>query len=352
MTEPPFLSIIVPFHNSAAHCAPLLRTLADVKAEDGVELIFVDDGSTDSTLEILNAFARSAATDVQIIERDNGGPGAARNLGFERSSGRHVWFVDSDDNIDLGVLAVAKSAEWPDVDLVAWEWDHPNIARKLAPGLYDTLSAPAPTDALDPIVANWFSRDFLKRTGLRFPEYCIFEATPLEAFVLPLLAARYVKSDFCAYLGNAETASVTRGNRRQNPRFYDRLATVSLGMNYVREAEVPTATMADFRAAFVRLFLWYSVPLSKIPGGSWLRAARVMRMFRDEARRFGVRDDPFAHYPGRRPSELVMRLLWALSAGLPPQNGYFERMRNRAWRTPLRWQPPELPARWRPMARD
>ena len=76
----PFLSIIVPVHNSAEKCRPLLGVLRELRPEDDVELIFVDDGSTDGTVVVLREFQASAKCPVIVVERENGGPGAARPL--------------------------------------------------------------------------------------------------------------------------------------------------------------------------------------------------------------------------------------------------------------------------------
>lgn len=340
--DAPFLSIIVPFHNSAEACPPLLRTLSTLAAKDRVELIFIDDGSTDDTLRILLDFTRTSRAPVQVLEQENRGPGAARNAGLDRASGAWLWFVDSDDAIDLGAIERVRSSGWPDMDAIVWNFRHPDINRRIAPGVHDTSARPAP--ALDPVVANWFSAAFLRRTGLRFPEYCIYEATPLEAFVLPLLVSRYVVSDFTAYHVTTGGGSVTRGAR--SARFYDRLRTVSLGMRYVADAQLEPQARSEFEAAFVRLFLWYSIRLAKLPGPSWVSAARVMRAFREEARRLGVSERPFDHYPGRSASRLVLRLLWLLSHALPSQDQFLQRQRERAWGREVEWNPPTLPARW------
>jgi glycosyltransferase involved in cell wall biosynthesis len=344
----PFLSVVIPFFNSAAKCGPLLRTLGRLSPGDGVELILVDDGSTDDTRKILDDFARACPVPVQVVVRDNGGPGAARNSGFDLATGRFVWFVDSDDTIDVGAIAFAMKAQPADLDLIAWEWDHPNIRRRIAPGIHSTSSAPVAPNVFDPIVANWYSTDFLRSNRIRFPEYCVYEATPIEVFVLPLLVRRYAKYDFIAYQANAECDSVTRGPGRNEARIFDRFETISLGMDFARQAELAPEISSLFEAAFVRLYLWYSINLSKLPDRSWLLAMRVMRRFRDEARRFEINGDPFAFYPGRAASRRVMRLLWLLSAALPSQHLYFQRVRNGAWGRPILWHPPAMPARWRP----
>jgi hypothetical protein len=328
-----FLSIIVPFHNSAEKCGPLLGVLRELRPEDDVELIFVDDGSTDSTVTVLREFAAGAKIPVIIVERENGGPGAARNSGLDRATGQWVWF-------DL-----AKTSGWPDVDVIAWEYHHPwpGVSCPIPPGFHQTSDVPVPPDAMETIPAKWIAMDFLKRTGLRFPEYCVYEATPIEAFVLPLLVTRYYKSDFQAYRAIAGP-SVTRGDFDE--RRFDRLTTIVLGRSYLTGATLDQSTLAPFDAAFVRLFLWYSIAPSRVPGRSWIVAARVMRQYRDEAARLRVGVNPFDVYPGGRQSRLVAGLLWAISAALPSQQNHFDRLRQRRWGREIEWTAPELPMRW------
>jgi glycosyltransferase involved in cell wall biosynthesis len=341
-----FLSIIVPFHNSAEKCGPLLGVLRALEPEDAVELIFVDDGSTDSTVTVLREFAACAKCPVTIIERENGGPGAARNSGLERSTGQWVWFVDSDDVIDLSAISLAKSSDWPNVDVIAWEFHHPwpGVSCPISSGLHEADDVLIPPDAMETIPAKWFAMHFMKRTGLRFPEYCVYEATPIEAFVLPLLVTRYFKSGLQAYRAIAGP-SVTRGDYDPRRRF-DRLKTSVLGRAYLERAQLDASTLAPFDAAFVRLFLWYSIAPSRLPGPSWLVAARVMRQYREEAARLGIGIDPFSVYPGGRKSRLLAKLLWALSSFLPSQQYHFDRLRQRCWGREIEWAAPELPKRW------
>ena len=346
MASAPFLSIIVPFHNSERTCGPLLKQLARLGESDAVELIFVDDESSDGTPRLLRDFASQSKAPVQCIERSRGGPGAARNSGLDRATGKFVWFVDSDDTIELDAIALAREAQWPDVDLVVWDWDHPKIVQRLAPGLHTTESGPAPAGVLDPIVCNWFSRSFMERTRLRFPEFCFYEATPIEFFVLPLLLERYLKVDFIAYRANTLTPSITRGSERFAPHQYDCLHTIPLGMAFVEQAHLDRAARAQFDAALIRTFLWYVVGISPVPGPSWVRAMRVMRQYRDEARRFGVRRNPLTLYPGGRLSGLVMRFLWLASGMLPSQQAYFQRLRRREWPRDILWNSPQMPARY------
>jgi hypothetical protein len=350
MTSAPLLSIIVPFHNSVGKCEQLLEVLATLQQEHDVELILVDDGSTDRTLARLREFGRTSLVKPHVIEREKGGPGAARNSGLERASGKWVWFVDSDDRIDLGCIAVARAADWTGIDVIAWDFDDPINKCPISPGSHIVRDGLAPESVGETIVAKWFAREFLIETRIRFPEFCANEPTPLEGFVLPLHVRSYFKSDFRAYIVCEDQLSVTRGPRGREPHYHDKLATCSLGMDYVHGLELPDAMRNELNRTFVRLFLWHTIRLTRLPGPAWIRAARIMRQFRDEARRFRLGSDPWSHYPGRWHSRLVAKAIWAISAGFPSQNRYFDRLHMRAWGRPIQWQrPSELPSFTRPL---
>ena len=340
MSASPLVSIIVPFHNSIGKCEPLLSQLSEIRPADGVELILVDDGSTDDTLTRLREFARGADVRPQIIERSNGGPGAARNSGLKRASGKWVWFVDSDDQVDLGCIAIAKAARWNGINVIAWEFDEPNNACPIALGLHVTENGLASTAVGETIVAKWFSREFLNSWRIRFPEFCAYEATPLEGFVLPLHVHTYFKSEFRAYTVCEDHVSLTRGRTGREPHYYDKLATCCLGMEYAQGLDLPAAARDELERTFVRTFLWHTITLTRLPGPTWARAARIMRKFRDEARRFHICTDPWSLYPGRWHSRLAARAVWALSATLPSQERYFDRLHQRAWGRPIDWQRP------------
>ena len=85
------LSIIIPTYNRATR---ITKALNSIPERDDIEIIVVDDCSTDSTLEVLNNFDR----DLIILRTEkNSGPGAARNKGLDVAKGDYVIFLDSDD---------------------------------------------------------------------------------------------------------------------------------------------------------------------------------------------------------------------------------------------------------------
>jgi len=92
------VSIIVPTYNRAVLLMDLLDSLA-AQTYQPLELIIVDDGSTDDTCERVRAWAAAQTLCVRIFRQDNAGPAAARNLGLQQAHGEFLYFIDSDDLI-------------------------------------------------------------------------------------------------------------------------------------------------------------------------------------------------------------------------------------------------------------
>lgn len=93
------ISIIVPIYNSSNYLNKCVDSLIDQTYRD-IEIILVNDGSTDDSLEICNYY-KSNDNRIVIINKKNGGLSDARNVGLDISSGNYVLFVDSDDYIEL-----------------------------------------------------------------------------------------------------------------------------------------------------------------------------------------------------------------------------------------------------------
>lgn len=93
--KPPILSVVVPAYNVQAYLRECLDSICKQTYRD-LEIIVVDDGSSDKTLLIADQ-CRQRDSRIRVISQDNRGLGAARNTGLRESVGRYVAFVDSDD---------------------------------------------------------------------------------------------------------------------------------------------------------------------------------------------------------------------------------------------------------------
>lgn len=108
----PIVSVVVPAYNANRTIVRCLDSLiAQGSDEFPVEVVVVNDGSTDGTAEMLAAYA-DAHPNVRVVSVENGGPSKARNIGLSYATGRWVTFCDSDDWVDPGCYRdVVRMAE-------------------------------------------------------------------------------------------------------------------------------------------------------------------------------------------------------------------------------------------------
>ena len=111
------LSVIMPIYNVEAYLRQSLGSVLNQTMKD-FELICINDGSTDDSLNILNEYAAKDSR-IKIINQKNSGAGYSRNVGIKHSQGEYLFFMDSDDWIDENFLQdVYSSAISANADIV------------------------------------------------------------------------------------------------------------------------------------------------------------------------------------------------------------------------------------------
>ena len=111
----PDVSIILPIYNSSSFLPKCLESILSQTFKN-LELLLVDDGSTDSSLEIMKEYAKRDGR-IRVFHQENAGSGSARNHGLREATGEWVAFVDSDDWLDQDYLEKLWS-DMEDVDFV------------------------------------------------------------------------------------------------------------------------------------------------------------------------------------------------------------------------------------------
>lgn len=184
------LSIIVPVYNAERY---LDRCIGSLLSQDlkHYEIILVDDGSSDHSYEMMQAYQASNPDRIRILQQPNGGQGSARNLGIQAARGEFLTFVDSDDyvaeNCYSSLLAVLKQGNY-DILLFDALADH---------GTYQTDYSVFPDTKTSRILtqqeylltypAAWnkiFRKDFWEAHQLHFPEGIWYE----DLALIPLAA--------------------------------------------------------------------------------------------------------------------------------------------------------------------
>ncbi|MEU6342822.1 glycosyltransferase family 2 protein [Streptomyces sp. NPDC046977] len=184
----PLITVIVPAYNAAQTLARTLDSIAGQTFHD-VEVVVVDDASTDSTRDVAESYSDRVPGFRLIRREDNsGGVGAPRNDGVRAACGKYVMFLDADDQLPEKACEVLVAvAERTGSDITAGRAERVNHARGTRttwqPDLYTADRYVAgvrewPELLTDPIAAaKLFRREFLVGRDIRFPEGLFYEDT-------------------------------------------------------------------------------------------------------------------------------------------------------------------------------
>lgn len=178
------VSVIIPVYNVEKYLGECLDSVLGQTLND-IEVICVDDGSTDGSKKILQEYAEKDKR-IRVISQQNKGAGAARNYGFTLAKGEYVYFMDSDDYCDAKLLEkTVHAAEETGADITAFHYfifdeqgnmekrngyqkgkvsaDQKVISYRDLPDCIMSFINPTPWNKL-------YRRGFVENAGVRFEE--------------------------------------------------------------------------------------------------------------------------------------------------------------------------------------
>lgn len=176
------ISVIIPAYNAEQYIGRCILSVLSQTYEN-LEIIIVDDGSTDNTKMICNTFARKDKR-IKLFSKDNGGTSSARNLGLMYAQGKYISFLDNDDWIEpsfyetLQRLIVEESA---DLSIVSYNqvFEDTKVAKLDSEKIctYDKKGAIVEL-LLDEVLQNYVWNKLYKKElfdGIKFPENIIYD---------------------------------------------------------------------------------------------------------------------------------------------------------------------------------
>lgn len=244
----PVASVIIPVYNSEKYIGRCLDSILS-QADQDFEIILVDDGSSDSSLDIMRKYKERFEDRIVIISQKNAGAGQARNIGIGQASGKYLFFVDNDDYIDADYIKTfVRAAEASRVDMVIGGYKRVNETGKYI--FCDKTKADAEWEPFKRL-APWgriYRRDFIVKNNLKFLNNIVGEDTYFN--VLAAVAA--AKTEVIGYNGynwffNSQSISNTQ---HVDPKIED--AVLYMLKEIYSALDIPS--LESRKAAFVEYF--------------------------------------------------------------------------------------------------
>lgn len=198
------LSIIIPFYNVEEYFERCLNSIFSQNVlSEHFEVVAINDGSTDRSLEIAQKIA-TQQSNLIVVSQENKGQSAARNYGVRLAHGKYIWYVDSDDWIEEGCLQlIIPLLKGSDIDL--FNFGHKNW--------YDgkLTTVPYKTDEMGIMcVEHFYKRSFLIDNGICFVEGIYHEDLEYSPRVC-YLAVKQQSLDISPYIVYKRPQSTTTG---------------------------------------------------------------------------------------------------------------------------------------------
>ena len=271
------VGLVVPVHNMAEHLAECLASIEAQTIFGEMQVVLVDDGSTDASPDIAAAFA-ARHEHVVLIRQPNRGPGAARNRGLREITAPFVGFCDSDDRLPPDAMATLRGIMLEhDADVAVgaletfprrrkWPWfEHLDADSRLVPGIEHApglVHSAGPCDKL-------FRTEVLRRLQLSFAEGTHFEDAYVSVPAL-LAADRIAVTRKVVYHYRLRTGSIMRSLWNREANFWDHLALQEFLAG--RRPELPEVRRSVLDLFAVRSFQGFAMRAPGVLTGDHLRS--------------------------------------------------------------------------------
>ncbi len=172
----PIVSVVIPVYNSEKYINKCLDSLLEQTLSD-IEIICVNDGSKDRSLEILNQYAE-ADSRIRVVTQANQGAGPARNKGIELASGKYLSILDADDFFAPDMLEkTVNKAEEDKAEITIFEaWNYDDVTQELTENDVVSYKEYLPK-------CGCFSRKDIPQYILNFTWGCVWNKLFLRGFV-------------------------------------------------------------------------------------------------------------------------------------------------------------------------
>ena len=292
------LSIIIPAYNAGKYLERCVSSCEEQSVpQDEFEIIVVNDGSKDNTLEVVESLV-DKYSNLRIFSKENGGSSSARNMGLDHAKGDYISFVDSDDYLLPGKLAAVLSvAENNKLDLCIFNFkvmsldgssvDTDNPLKKGK--IYNCEEASIQGYQVGSACGKLYLRKMLESNNIRFRTDIIFGEDSYFSFQVLLKSGRIMNTDVCAYVYTANPLSVTKDTHRLREkvirRCEDSLQLIKLVSDQSEETKISSRFKKYLKTYATSLRLGFFISLmgskhlSRRDANDLIRKAKSMQLY-------------------------------------------------------------------------
>ena len=250
------VSVIIPVYNVENYIEKCLESVIN-QTIDEIEIIVVNDGSTDLSKERINKYLNKYKDKIKYLEKENGGLSSARNYGMKFATGEYIAFLDGDDYIELDAYQkMYEKAKEENADMVECDflWEYPKKVKRDVGEIY--LSKKEMIEKARVVAWNkLIKREIIEKENLEFPEGLRYEDVEFFYKLVPYLnKVSFVKKCFVHYVQRKTSIANT-----QNVRTKEIFTVLDNVINYYKEKNIYEEYKIELEYIYTRYLLCSSL---------------------------------------------------------------------------------------------
>ena len=252
----PKVSVIVPVYNVEQYIEKCLENLVNQTLDD-IEIIVVNDGSTDNSETIINKYLQKYSNKIKYLTKTNGGLSDARNYGMKYATGEYIAFLDSDDYADVTTYekmynkAIEENCDYVECNFI-WEYENNQVKDKgeIYTNKHEMLEKAR--------VVAWnklIKKELIDNTKIEFPKGLRYEDVEFFYKLLPYIKRfGFVEDYLIHYVQRSNSIANT-----QNERTKEIFTVLENVINYYKENDLYEEYRDELEYTYTRFLLCSSL---------------------------------------------------------------------------------------------
>lgn len=266
------ITFVIPCYNSESYMERAIDSL--LKEKNDIEIIIVNDGSTDDTLKIAKSYEKKYGESIKVIDKENGGHGSGVNAGLKIATGKYFKVVDSDDWVDAASLKeVIKTLKKIDVDMMIVNYVYEKFGEQKEINYKNTLP--------ENEIFTWdsvgkfkiskyllmhsviYKTSILKRIKLQLPEHTFYVDNIFVYYPLPSIKTMYyLNVPFYRYYIGREDQSVNE--RVMIKRIDQQLKVTKMMIDFFDPCEIDYKNLQAYLIHYLDIMMTVSTILLRL----------------------------------------------------------------------------------------
>ena len=290
----PKISVIVPVYNTEKYIEKCLQSILSQTMND-IEIIVVNDGSTDNSENVIKQIEKNNNTKIQIkyFKKENGGLSDARNYGVKKATGKYISFIDSDDYIDKNLYKNLEEYINKDIDVIKFKMEtvdeNYKTIEKLNGPVFETTTGEKAFEYmciedtfLDVACIYLYKREFFIKNNFKYMLNTYHEDFGLTPLII-IQAKTIVSTKYFGYYYLQRENSITsvENKEKEEKKAYDVLKHYDNAMEKISKMQISNSSKKLIRRYYTNTLLLKATVLEGSTQDKFIKEIQKRKVYKN-----------------------------------------------------------------------